>query len=293
MFAGLLMRALRVAARGRRLVSGCGYSLAGRGSFLPAYIKIIGVPLSLTAPGLRHRAEDHAKVRAELIGRGKYEVVPDRTGVDAVLLGDILAIGIAPVAFNEQQQATRYAVTLVAKVEFSDLKTNKVIWPNPQMVLARVRVTTTQTATDPNAFLGQTSTRWSVWPSEFARAVVSAILSLLSADHRITRADSCRSRHPLRSPQANRAAGKPDPVYLIVGDDEAEMSRLAADSAALVEDELRAFNVERIYADRRASTPAAIVEAARHAADDVRPPRRRRAARGEAAEAEAARQGAT
>jgi DNA polymerase-3 subunit delta len=68
------------------------------------------------------------------------------------------------------------------------------------------------------------------------------------------------------TPQAVRkqlAAGKPDPIYLIVGDDEAEMSRLSADVSALVEDELRAFNLERLYAGEKAASPAAIVEAAR------------------------------
>jgi DNA polymerase III subunit delta len=58
------------------------------------------------------------------------------------------------------------------------------------------------------------------------------------------------------------AARQPDPVYLIVGDDEAEMSRLAAAIGGLVEDELRAFNSERFYAGERGVTPAAIVEAA-------------------------------
>jgi len=71
---------------------------------------------------------------------------------------------------------------------------------------------------------------------------------------------------PTTSPQALRkllAQGKADPVYLIVGDDEAEMSRLAAEISALVEDELRAFNLERMYATDRSVTPAAIVESAR------------------------------
>lgn len=71
---------------------------------------------------------------------------------------------------------------------------------------------------------------------------------------------------PTTSPQAVRkqlAQGKADPVYLIVGDDEAEMSRLAGDVSALVEDELRAFNLERMYATDRSVTPAAIVESAR------------------------------
>jgi DNA polymerase-3 subunit delta len=59
------------------------------------------------------------------------------------------------------------------------------------------------------------------------------------------------------------AQGRPDPLYLIVGDDEAEMSRLAADIAAVVEDELRAFNVERVYASDKSVTASSIAEAAR------------------------------
>jgi DNA polymerase III subunit delta len=54
-----------------------------------------------------------------------------------------------------------------------------------------------------------------------------------------------------------------DPVYLLLGDDEAEMARLAADIASVVEDELRAFNLERIYAGDKGASPAGIVEAAR------------------------------
>lgn len=54
-----------------------------------------------------------------------------------------------------------------------------------------------------------------------------------------------------------------DPVYLILGDDEAEMARLAADIAGVVEDELRAFNMERLYAGEKGITAAAIVESAR------------------------------
>lgn len=71
---------------------------------------------------------------------------------------------------------------------------------------------------------------------------------------------------PVSTPSAvakQIAQGKPDPVYLIVGDDDAAMSRLAGDVAALVDDSLRAFNSERLYAGDRGVTPASIVEAAR------------------------------
>ena len=71
---------------------------------------------------------------------------------------------------------------------------------------------------------------------------------------------------PSATPAAVRkhiAQGKPDPVYLIIGDDDAEMSQLAGDLAALVEDELHAFNSERLYANEKGVTAASIVESAR------------------------------
>ena len=71
---------------------------------------------------------------------------------------------------------------------------------------------------------------------------------------------------PTATPQAVRkqlAQRKADAIYLIVGDDDAEMSRLSADVSALVEDELRAFNLERMYAGDKGVTSASIVESAR------------------------------
>ena len=53
------------------------------------------------------------------------------------------------------------------------------------------------------------------------------------------------------------------PLYLIVGDDDAEMSRLTAEFSGLVEDDLRAFNVERLYASDKSMTAASIAESAR------------------------------
>jgi hypothetical protein len=160
------------------MTSGCGYSLAGRGAFLPAHIKRIGVPMfANNTPVFQIEQKITAKVLAELIGRGRYEVKPNREDVDAVMIGEILAISIAPAAFNDQQQATRYAITLVAKIEFRDLKTDKVLWSNPSLVFSeQYDVTTTQTAVDPNAFLGQNVNAMERLASEFARTVVSAIL---------------------------------------------------------------------------------------------------------------------
>ena len=63
----------------------------------------------------------------------------------------------------------------------------------------------------------------------------------------------------VRTAIARRA---PAGVYLFLGDDDAELSRLAGDVTALVEDEWRAFNVDRLYAGDKGVTAASIVESA-------------------------------
>ena len=74
------------------------------------------------------------------------------------------------------------------------------------------------------------------------------------------------------SPAAVRqqiSGGTPDPIYLLLGEDEIEKSALAAEFAELVEEGLRAFNVERIHAgdlttgDRLAEGVGSIVAAVR------------------------------
>ena len=44
------------------------------------------------------------------------------------------------------------------------------------------------------------------------------------------------------------ASGEVDPIYLLQGEDDVEKSALAAEFADLVEEGLRAFNVDRIHA---------------------------------------------
>jgi DNA polymerase-3 subunit delta len=63
--------------------------------------------------------------------------------------------------------------------------------------------------------------------------------------------------------RAQVASGATDPVYVIVGDDEHEKSALALALGEVVEEDLRAFNVERLYAVDTAVTPVVVAEAAR------------------------------
>jgi len=71
---------------------------------------------------------------------------------------------------------------------------------------------------------------------------------------------------PTASPAQVRqqiAKRTPDPIYLLLGDDDAEIARLSADITSVVEDELRVFNVERMYAGEKTTTPAGIAQACR------------------------------
>jgi hypothetical protein len=160
------------------LSAGCGYTLAGRGSFLPEHIRTIGVPLFVNNTQVFEVEQKITeRVRSELLGRGRYTVLQETTGVDAVLIGEITSITYAPSAFTAQQQASRYAVTLVAKVEFKDLKTDKVLWSNPSMQFREeFEVTTATVAGDVTAFFGQNTNALERMAAEFARTLVSAIL---------------------------------------------------------------------------------------------------------------------
>jgi hypothetical protein len=160
-------------------VSGsCGYALAGRGSFLPSYIRTIGVPTfgnRTTVFNLETLLTQ--KVRAEFIGRGKYQVLPQDTGVDAVLTGDVTSVNIAPVSFGAQQLASRYALTMAARIELRDVRENKVLWENPSLLFRQeYEATAGRTAIDPTAFFQQDATALDRISSDFARTIVSAIL---------------------------------------------------------------------------------------------------------------------
>jgi hypothetical protein len=159
-------------------VSACGYSLSGRGSFLPAHIRVIGVPLftnTSTVFEVERRLTE--QVRTELLGRGKYRVEPAATSVDAVLNGVITSISIVPAGFTAEQQASRYAITMTARIELKDLKTDKVLVSNPSLQFREeYEITTGTSALDPTAFFGQESQAVDRIAADFAKAVVTSIL---------------------------------------------------------------------------------------------------------------------
>jgi Lipopolysaccharide-assembly len=157
---------------------GCGYALAGRGSFLPSYIRTIGVPTfanRTTIFNLETLLTE--KVRAEFIGRGKYEILPESTGVDALLTGEVTGVSIAPSSFSTSQMASRYTLTMTARIELRDLRENKTLWENSSVFFREEYEATGATSvTDPTAFFQQDLNALDRMSAAFARTIVSAIL---------------------------------------------------------------------------------------------------------------------
>ncbi len=158
-------------------LTGCGYALAGRGSSLPEYIRTIGVPLFTNATSIFDVEQALTqRVRLEFLGRGRYKVVSDEANTDAVLKGEITSISIRPTAFNDQQQASRYEITVVVKVEFTDVKTAKVLYDNPAQTFREEYDVTNVVSADVASFLGQNVNAFERLANDFAKTVVSSIL---------------------------------------------------------------------------------------------------------------------
>jgi lipopolysaccharide assembly LptE-like protein len=161
------------------LSSGCGYALSGRGSFLPDYIRVVGIPQLVNSSTFFQVDQILTeKIRTEFIGRGRYTVIPAPEGADAVVTGTVTSITVTPVSFTEQQFASRYLFTLTMKVEFTDARTSKVLWSNPALTFREEYELTTRSniALAGETFLSQERSSFDRIADDVARTVVTAIV---------------------------------------------------------------------------------------------------------------------
>ena len=158
--------------------SGCGYALAGRGSFLPADIRTVGIP-PIENRTTSYRTEQILtdKVRAEFIGRGKYRIVPDSTGADAILTAELASIIVQPAALTQGQLASRFLVTVILRAQFTDTRSNEVLWSNDQLVFREeYELNSGSTTGDGATFLDTQGPAVDRISADIARTVVTAIL---------------------------------------------------------------------------------------------------------------------
>jgi predicted transcriptional regulator of viral defense system len=159
--------------------AGCGYALAGRGTFLPDYIRVVGVPqLANNTTFFQIEQILTEKIRTEFIGRGRYTVIPNPEGADAVVTGTVTSIAVQPVGFTEQQFASRYLFTLTMSVEFTDMRTSQVLWSSTALTFREEYELTTRSnvALEGETFLSQERTSFDRISTDLARTVVTAIV---------------------------------------------------------------------------------------------------------------------
>lgn len=157
----------------------CGYALAGRGSFLPAYIRVLGIPMFGNATPFQTVEQLFTqKVRLEFQSSRRYTVVPTDEGADGVVRGEITSISVNPVSLTDAQLASRLRVTVVVKIAFEDVKTQKVLWENPSLSFSDEYELANRGTTggDVSAFIGNERVAMDRMSEDFARSVVSAIL---------------------------------------------------------------------------------------------------------------------
>ena len=160
--------------------AGCGYALAGRGSFLPTDIRVVGIPPLVNRTTFFDVEQILTeKIRNEFIGRGKYRVVPEAADADAVLNAEITSITLSPVAFTSAQLASRYQFVLTMKVDFTDNRVNKSLWANDFLSFTGEYDLTSGTG-DPTinaaTFVDQQRSSFDRIATDVARTVVTAIV---------------------------------------------------------------------------------------------------------------------
>ena len=184
---GAVARMRRRARRGQCLLallvscavfSGCGYTLAGQGSFLPEYIETVAIPMfGNNTPVFDVEQLLTQEVRTAFISRGSYRVQTEPAGADATLIGTIDRIRIAPASFSADQQASRYVFTLQASIEFRDLTTDEVIWDDEMIFSDEYEVASgTGDIASVSTFFGQQANTVERLAVDFATTVVSSIL---------------------------------------------------------------------------------------------------------------------
>lgn len=117
-------------------LSACGYRLRGTGTFLPAHVKTVSIPMF---KNLTTRFQLDLKLTQavidEIISRGKVSVVTDNSKADALLSGEILTFNVAPIGFTSgQATADKFNIIVVAKIVLRDNVAKKVIFINPAYV---------------------------------------------------------------------------------------------------------------------------------------------------------------
>ncbi len=111
------------------ILSDCGYQLRGRASFWPPGMKKIYVPVFKNNSGrFQLDLKLTEKVIGELVARKGVTIVPDQDKADGMIQGEILSFKVEPLIVSESGTASKYKITIVTSIYFSDLVNQTVLF---------------------------------------------------------------------------------------------------------------------------------------------------------------------
>jgi hypothetical protein len=146
-------------------------------SGLPSHIKTVAVPaFQFEAKGLRYQVESRFTdaVTREIIRRGNgLKVQGSRDRADAVLEGTIRDFSFTGVLLDSEGRARVYEVTIVTAVTVRDLKENKILYDNQNLVFRD----SFEFTSDPRSFFNEEDPAVERMARAFAEAAVSAFVN--------------------------------------------------------------------------------------------------------------------
>ena len=167
---------------GSALLGGCGYALVGKGTVVDPDIKRIGVPLFKDGTGrggLDQKVTQ--KVIEELLKRGRFDVVQETTGVNAIVEGELTSYRPRPLGItgdttagtSTSSQANRYELVLTARVKYYKVgQKENPIWSSDAFSYRDEY----DVGDDPNAFFDREDQSIERLTTLFARNLVSQML---------------------------------------------------------------------------------------------------------------------
>lgn len=151
--------------------SDCGYRLSGYGRQIPGYIKTIYIP-DFDNKTTRFQAEQFVTyaVRGEFIKRSNLNLASNRDKADSLLEGEVSLFDVKPISSSKEATANLYKVRILIKVKFIDLKTDKIIYQDENLVFIDTY------EIDTGDFFSQETQTLKKIADKFASTVVTTIL---------------------------------------------------------------------------------------------------------------------
>jgi hypothetical protein len=154
--------------------TGCGYHVRSAAGNLPEGIQSLGIPVFENRT-YQFKLEQQltGAVLREFSARSRIPVSSSRTGVDAVLLGELRTISSSPVAFGSDTFGSVFLVTVQLSVRLIRLKDSKTLWENNDF-LYRERY---QLSLNAKEFFSEENSALDRLSREFAASLVSTVLN--------------------------------------------------------------------------------------------------------------------